>query len=165
MGHPKIHFVADMKTGQVVSTDVSSEKVGDGRRPERLVRRAEGSVRVRRVPADGVYDSKANFNFLAGEGIRPTIRVAKNSVPKCDGSYARKKVLMEQQAFRPKAWSRIHRFGYRWRVEGTFSCVKRIFGEYVTARKFREHSEGGGDEGVHLQGVHGDGVGRSRAQP
>ena len=149
MGHPKIHFVADMKTGQVVSTDVSSEKVGDGRRPERLVRRAEGSVRVRRVPADGVYDSKANFNFLAGEGIRPAIRVAKNSVPKCDGSYAKKKAVMEQQAFGPKAWSRIHRFGHRWRVEGSFSCIKRIFGEYVTAKKFVNMARKGAMESIY----------------
>ena len=39
-------------------------------------------------------------------------------------------------AFKPKSWSRIHRFGYRWRVEGAYSSIKRIFGEYVTARKF-----------------------------
>ncbi|MDG7024977.1 MAG: IS5 family transposase [Nitrososphaerota archaeon] len=135
-GYLKIHFAVDVKTGQVVSMDVSSEKVGDGRRLKRLVRRAEESVRVRRVLADGAYDSKANFNFLAGEGIKPVIRVAKNSVPKCNGSYARKKAVIEQQAFRPKAWSRIHRFGYRWRAEGAFSCIKRIFGEYVTAKKF-----------------------------
>jgi hypothetical protein len=44
--------------------------------------------------------------------------------------------VIEQKRFKPKAWSRIHRFGYRWRVEGAYSCVKRIFGEYVTARKF-----------------------------
>lgn len=44
--------------------------------------------------------------------------------------------MIEQQAFRPKAWSRMHRFGYRWRVEGAFSCIKRIFGEYVSAKKF-----------------------------
>ena len=135
-GHLKIHFAADVKTGQAVSMDVSSEKGGDGRRLKRLARRAEGSVRVRRVLADGAYDTKANFNFLAKEGIRPVIRVAKNSVPRCSGSYARKKAVIGQQAFRLKAWSRIHRFWYRWRVEGAFSCIKRIFGEYVTARKF-----------------------------
>jgi len=44
--------------------------------------------------------------------------------------------VIEQKTFKPKAWSRIHRFGYRWRAEGAFSCIKRIFGEYVTARKF-----------------------------
>ena len=135
-GYLKIHFAVDVKTGQVVSMDVSSERVGDGRRLKRLVRRAQGSVRVRRVLADGAYDSKANFRFLAKEGIRPVIRVRKGSVPTRQWCYPRKMAVVEQQAFRPKAWSRIHRFGYRWRVEGAFSCIKRVFGEYVTARKF-----------------------------
>ena len=49
---------------------------------------------------------------------------------------SRKLAVIEQKMFKPKAWSRIHRFGYRWRVEGAFSCIKRIFREYVTARKF-----------------------------
>ena len=63
--------------------DVSSEKVGDGRRLKRLGRRAEGSVRVRRVLGNGAYDSKASFNLLSGEGIKPVVRVAKNSLPRC----------------------------------------------------------------------------------
>jgi hypothetical protein len=136
-GYLKIHFAVDTKTGQVVSMDVYSEKVGDGKRLKRLVKRArENNVRVRRVLADGAYDSKANFNFLAGEGIRPVIRVRKGSVPKSNGSYPRKLAVVEQQMFKPKPWSRIHRFGYRWRVEGAFSVIKRVFGEYVSARKF-----------------------------
>jgi hypothetical protein len=36
--------------------NVSSEKVGDGKRLKRLMRRAERNVRVRRVLADGAYD-------------------------------------------------------------------------------------------------------------
>lgn len=126
----------DVKTGQVVSTDVSSEKVGDGRRLKALVKRAQGSIRVRRVLGNGAYDSNGNFNFLSGEGIRPVIKGTKNSVPGCDGSHARKKAVMKQQAFRPRTWSRIHRFGYRWRVEWTSSVIMRVFGKYITARKF-----------------------------
>ena len=64
------------------------------------------------------------------------IRVRSNSVPKSKGCQARKVAVIEQKMFKPRAWSRIHRFGYRWRVEGAFSCIKRIFGEYVSARKF-----------------------------
>ena len=135
-GYLKIHFAVDVKTGQVVSMDVSSEKVGDGRRLKRLVRRAQGSVRVRRVLADGAYDSKANFRFLDSQGIKPVIRVAKNSVPTRQWCYPRKMAVVEQQAFTRRAWGRIHRFGYRWRVEGAFSVIKRVFGEYVRARKF-----------------------------
>jgi len=57
-------------------------------------------------------------------------------MPRSRGSQARKLAVIEQQAFKPKAWSRIRRFGYRWRVEGAFSVIKRVFGEYVIAKKF-----------------------------
>jgi hypothetical protein len=135
-GYLKIHFAVNIKTKQVVSMDVSSEKVYDGKRLKRLVNRAEKNVRVKRVLGDGAYDSRANFNFLDANHIKPVIRVRSNSVPKSKGSQARKLAVIEQRAFKPKAWSRIHRFGYRWRVEGAFSCIKRIFGEYASARKF-----------------------------
>jgi len=111
--------------------DVSSEKVGDGKR---LVNRVKEKVRVKRVLGDGSYDSKANFNFLTQEGIIPVI--SKGSLARSRGSQARKLAVIEQQAFKPKAWSRIHRFGYRWRVEGAFAVIKRVFREYVTAKKF-----------------------------
>jgi len=57
-------------------------------------------------------------------------------VPRSRGSRARKLAVIEQQAFKPRAWSNIHKFGYRWRVEGAFSVIKSVLGEYVTARKF-----------------------------
>jgi hypothetical protein len=51
-GYLKIHFAVDVRTGQVVSMDVSSEKVHDGKRLKRLVKRVEENVRVGRVLAD-----------------------------------------------------------------------------------------------------------------
>ena len=135
-GYLKIHFAVNIKTKQVVSMDVSSEKVYDGKRLKRLVNRAEKNVRVKRVLGDGAYDSRANFNFLDANHIKPVIRVRSNAVPKSKGCQARKIAVIEQKTFKPKAWSRIHRFGYRWKVEGAFSCIKRIFGEYTSARKF-----------------------------
>ena len=135
-GYLKVHLAVDTKTKQVVAVDVSSEKVHDGKRLKRLVNRARRNVRVKRILGDGAYDPRANFNFLSNNHIKPVIRVRSNSVPKSRGYQARKNAVIEQQTFKPKAWSRIHRFGYRWRVEGVFSCIKRIFGEYVSARKF-----------------------------
>lgn len=135
-GYLKIHFAVDIKTKQVVAMDVTSEKVHDGKRLKRLVKRAEENVRVKRVLGDGAYDSRANFNFLSQRGIKPVIRVRRNSTPKSRGSMARKLAVVEQSKFKPKAWSRIHRFGYRWRVEGAFSCIKRTFGEYVSSKKY-----------------------------
>lgn len=135
-GYLKVHLAVNIATNQIVAMDVSSEKVHDGKRLKRLVNRAKENVGVRRVLADGAYDSRANFNFLAWNHIKPVIRVRSNSVPKNRGCPARKMAVIEQKAFKPKAWSRIHRFGYRWRVEGAFSVIKRVFGEYVGARRF-----------------------------
>lgn len=135
-GYLKIHFAVNIKTKQVVSMDVSSEKVHDGKRLKRLVKKAKENVKVKRVLADGAYDSRENFAFLSDNNIKPLIRVRSNSVAKSRGCPSRKQAVIEQKMFKPKAWSRIHRFGYRWRVEGAFSCIKRIFGEYVTAKKF-----------------------------
>ena len=43
------------------------------------------SVKVRRVLADGAYDSRDNFNFLSQSGIKPVIRVRVNSVARSMG--------------------------------------------------------------------------------
>jgi hypothetical protein len=39
------------------------------------------------------------------------IKVRKGSLAKSRGSKARKLAVIEQKIFKPKAWSRIHRFG------------------------------------------------------
>jgi hypothetical protein len=105
--------------------------MGNGKR---LVNRVEESVRVIGVPGDGAYDSRANFNFLRWRHIKPVIRIRNESVQKSTGSEARKLAVIEQQAFKPRSWPRIHRFGKRWTVEGAYSCIKRIFEEYVSAK-------------------------------
>ena len=135
-GYLKVHFAVNIKTKQVLSMDVSSEKVHDGGRLKGLVREASENFRVKRVLADGAYDSRENFTFLSDNNIKPVIRVRSNSAAKSRGCLPRKYAVIEQKMFKPRAWSRIRRFGYRWRVEGAFSCIKRIFGEYVTAKKF-----------------------------
>ena len=136
-GYLKIHFAVDVKTKQVVSMDVSSEKVHEGKRMKGLVKRArQNRVNVKRALADGAYDSRENFRYLDENGIEPVIRVRRNSVPKSKGCMARTLAVVEQQELGSKKWSKAHGFGYRWMAECAFSCIKRIFGEYVTARKF-----------------------------
>jgi hypothetical protein len=75
--------------------------------------------------------------------------------------------LNSRQAFRPKAWSRIHRFGFRLRVEGAFSVIKRVFGECVChCEEVSQHGKRDAHEGIHLQRIHkGDGVVPRGVQP
>ena len=135
-GYLKIHFAVNVKTKQVVAMDVSSEKIHDGKRLKRLVNKAKKNVRVKRVLGDGAYDSRSNFNFLSQREIKPIIRVRRNSTVKSKGCTASFLSVIDQKRFKPKAWSRIHKYGYRWSVESAFSVIKRTFGEYVSAKKY-----------------------------
>ena len=107
---------------------MTSEKVHDGK-VLRLVRGAMKSVKVRRVLADGAYDSRDNFNLLSQSGIKPVIRVRVNSVARGMGCPSRRDAVLEQRALGSRAWSKMHRFGFRWVVEVVFFVVKRGFGE------------------------------------
>ena len=68
--------------------------------------------------ADGAYDSRENFNFLSQSGIKPVIRVRVNSVARSMRCPSRRGTVLEQRALGPRAWSKVHRFGFRWVVEG-----------------------------------------------
>ena len=135
-GYLKIHIAVDTKSKKIVSMDVTSEKVGDGNRLRKLVREASQKAKVNKVLADGAYDSKRNFKYLADRQIEPCIKVRKNSSGKAEGCMTRKLVAAEFLKDE-KAWKRKHRYGQRWMVESAFSSLKRTFGEYVSARKIR----------------------------
>jgi transposase len=135
-GYLKIHIAVDVKTGEIVAMEVTSEKTGDNRMFKPLAKAAMSIHPVRRVIADGAYDSRENFTFLANHGIDPAIKVRSSSIPRSRGCPARKQAVAEQLK-NPKAWKRSHNYGLRWRAEAVFSTLKRLFGEYVTAKKFR----------------------------
>ncbi len=78
-GYLKIHFAIDPKTKQVVSMDVTREDVHDGTKLKKLVKQASNNVGVGKVIADGAYDSRRNFRFLADNDIEPVIKVRKNA--------------------------------------------------------------------------------------
>lgn len=135
-GYLKIHIAVDVKTNRLAALEVTTEKVGDGRKLEPLVKAAMKHHKVYRVLADGAHDSRMNFNFLAENGIDPAIKVRANSVPKSRGCPARKQAVAERLND-PEAWRRNHSYGLRLRAESFFSTFKRTFGEHVTAKKFR----------------------------
>jgi stalled ribosome alternative rescue factor ArfA len=76
---------------------VTDETVSDESQTEPLVQEAISKNKVERVFGDGAYDSRANFNLLASNGIDPAIKVRKNASRKAKGSYERKESVIEQQ--------------------------------------------------------------------
>lgn len=111
-GYLKIHLAVDAKSKEAVSMQVTEESISDGSQTEPLVQEAMAKNKVGRVFGDGAYDSRTNFNLLASNGIDSAIKVRKNASRKAKG------------------------YGDRWAVECAFSCIKLIFGEYVSAKKF-----------------------------
>ena len=85
---------------------------------------------------DGSYDSNNNFQFLSFRGIKPAIKVRKNSKCRKTNHYLRDKNVQSQKTDLQQ-WKDSVRYGQRWIVESVFSCIKRMFvGEYVTAIRF-----------------------------
>ena len=69
-GFVKFHVAVDVKTGKMLSVEVTEEGVGDGRMLEPLVEEASAKARVKEAICDGAYDSRRIFNFLSQEGDR-----------------------------------------------------------------------------------------------
>ena len=66
-GYLKIHVAVDIRKKKIVSLEVTSEEVHDTRVLKRLVNHALENNDVKCVLADGAYDSKENFRYLANK--------------------------------------------------------------------------------------------------
>jgi hypothetical protein len=64
------------------------------------------------------------------------MKVRKNSNSNVMGGYPRKIVVVIQQLKDLDKWKDSVSYEYRWVTETVFSSFKRMFGEYVSARKF-----------------------------
>ena len=138
-GYLKIHIAVDIKRKRILSLDVTSEQVHDGKVLPVLIEdiTIKQNKIVNTVIADGSYDNNNNFQFLSFNGIKPTaIKVRKNSrCRKKTNHYLRNKTV-KMQKNNLQQWKVSVDYGQRWIIETVFSCIKRMFGEYVTAIRF-----------------------------
>jgi len=134
-GYLKIHVAVDIKNKKIISLEVSSEEVHDGRMLENVVNNASENNKIKRVLADGMYDSNNNFRYLSNHHINPGIKTRSNSKVRSTNCHARNMSVLRQRT-NLKRWKHSVSYGKRWMAETVFSCIKRMFGEYVNARKF-----------------------------
>ena len=137
-GYLKIHIAVDIKRKRILSLDVTSEQVHDGKVLPVLIEdiTIKQNKIVNTVIADGSYDNNNNFQFLSFNGIKPTaIKVRKNSRCRKTNHYLRNKTV-KMQKNNLQQWKVSVDYGQRWIIETVFSCIKRMFGEYVTAIRF-----------------------------
>lgn len=72
-------MAVDIKTKKIVSMSVTKEDVYDGKMLKELVNDVSNNYNIKKVMADGGYDSKDNFRHLDEMKIIPAIKVRKNS--------------------------------------------------------------------------------------
>ena len=135
-GYLKIHIAVDIEKKRIVSLEVTSEEVHDGKMLKKLVDNASENNNLKGILADGMYDSNKNFRYLSKNHIKPGIKTRSNSKVKSTNCHARNMSVVRQQQTNLKKWKRSVSYGYRWIAETAFSSIKRTFGEHVTARKF-----------------------------
>ena len=136
-GYLKIHLAVDLKKKRILSLHVTSEQVHDGKILPELIDdiTIKQNKIVNTVIADGSYDSNKNFQILSFKGIKPAIKIRKNSRCRKVNHYLRNK-MVKMQKNNLQNWKVSVNYGKRWIAETVFSCIKRIFGEYVTAIRF-----------------------------
>jgi transposase len=136
-GYLKIHVALDIKRKRILSLHVTSEQVHDGKVLPELVDdiTIKQNKVVENAIMDGSYDNNKNFQFLSFKGIQPAIKVRKNSRCRKTNHYLRNKTV-KMQKNNLQEWKDSVSYGQRWIVETVFSCIKRMFGEYVTAIRF-----------------------------
>ncbi len=137
-GYLKIHVAVDIKRKRILSLQVTSEQVHDGKVLPKLVDdiTIKNNKIIDMTIADSAYDSNNNFQFLSFKGINPAIKVRKNSRCRKTNHYQRNKTV-KMQKNNLQNWKNSVSYGQRWIAETVFSCMKRMFDrEYVTAIRF-----------------------------
>jgi hypothetical protein len=83
-GYLKIHIAVDVNTQEILSLEVTDEKVHDGKVMPKLIeyilKRSKNNIKIKSALGAGSYDSNENFNYLQKNKIKPAIKVRKNSI-------------------------------------------------------------------------------------
>jgi hypothetical protein len=84
-------------------------------------------------------DSKVNFRYLFHNKIEAAVKIRKNSITSTKNTNTRNKEVTSQQYF--DRWKKKRKYGHRWMdgwmAETAFSSIKRTYGEYISATKFK----------------------------
>ena len=98
--------------------------------------KSNNNINIKSVLADGSYDSNKNFKYLCEKKILPGIKIRKNSITSTKSTNTRNKEVTSQQQYFDR-WKKKRKYEHRWMAETAFSSIKRTYGEYISATKFK----------------------------
>ncbi|MDN7025355.1 IS5 family transposase [Methanoculleus sp. FWC-SCC1] len=137
-GWIKVHAMIDVESNQILGLEVTDESVQDDQMfaplLEQAVQNCGEEHPVYLVLGDGAYDRNEIFNLLEKRGILSGIKTRNDAATHSTGSPYRAECVRDRNRLGGyRMWAQKNNYGMRWKVEGDFSSLKRIFGEGVRA--------------------------------
>ena len=129
-GWIKLHVSADTERFMASRISLTAEHSHDATQFGKLITGSE-----HRVFADKAYDSRKIFNLLRNSDLAAIIPMSKNFSTLSRTSPLRGKTAREIRKIVEEEWKSIHEYGKRWTVEVYFSCLNRVMGEVIRARR------------------------------
>ena len=139
-GWIKIHAAVDVDTNRILAYAVTDENCGDPTCLDLLMEQVLGSGhRVGKLLADAAYDTKAAWSKYSAMGIEVAINIKTSQLGRdapsghykgrSHGCMARGRQIRRIVEVGRDQWKQEMGYGRRWKVECTFSDLKRLFGD------------------------------------
>ena len=147
----KMHANINIATNEAINIIITQDNVGDSKKFKPLIEPLKEHINS--VRGDKGYDTSGVFGYCAKNGLQAIIPVRINALP--SGRGARQNAVREQFDIPPthtrlnsfdkkkrreskqQDWKNKVKYGFRWYVEGFYSRFKRIFGESVFSKKWK----------------------------
>lgn len=144
-GWVKLHAAVNVDTNQILAYVITDESCGDPTCMDLLMEQVLGSGhRVGKLLADAAYDSKSTWRKYSDMGIEVVINIKSpqlgrdrptgNCRIRCKGYPQRRRHMVRILEVGRDQWKLEVGYGRRWKVECTFSDLKRLFGDILRAR-------------------------------
>ena len=147
----KMHANINIAANEAVNIIITEDNVGDSTKFKPLVEPLKGHINS--IRGDKGYDTSGIVEYCKEKQVKAIIPVRINALPSGRGS--RQSAVREQfdlpptharlnsfdklkrRGFKQQEWKDRVKYGFRWYVEGFYSRFKRIFGESVFSKKWK----------------------------
>lgn len=135
-GWLKLHAMADLDTEEIIAWAITDDRVGDSKLFDVLYKHAIATGhRLSAVYADNAYDSIKHWKLLKEDNVKFVTRFKSTTSGKSRGCVERGNMAKLWIRCEGENWAELTGYGFRWKIECTFSDLKRMVSEFVAARK------------------------------
>lgn len=145
-GWIKLHVAVNTATNEILSFVITDEHCGDITCTDMLMEQVlAGGHKVTGLLADAAYDSKINWKKYTKMGIKVCINIKSKNLTdyakptgrlgiRSHGCVIRGNQIKRINKIGREEWKKENDYGRRWKVECTFSDLKRILGDILRSR-------------------------------